>query len=201
MNSKQLNDSELNEQLQILKNEYLARKTFHLIKTGKEQKRKNLFKNLFYLAGFGDRYMLVMSTGQKSVNSVLYQYCKIKFKEIVAQEIADFAISTIEETCKKYINLFSFNVNKSYVWTLEIVYSDVNWQEIDLELLKNHSDNIDINNYFPNIINIKKVPQNIKKILEEKKLEFDNRKELERQQIMVDYLISKGYKVQKPIYE
>lgn len=201
MNSKQLNDSELNEQLQILKNEYLARKTFHLIKTGKEQKRKNLFKNLFYLAGFGDKYMLVMSTGQKSVNSVLYQYCKIKFKEIVAQEIADFAISTIEETCKKYINLFSFSVNKSYVWTLEIVYSDANWEEIDLELLSNHSDNIDINNYFPNIINIKKVPQNIKKILEEKKLEFDNRKELERQQIMVDYLISKGYKVQKPIYE
>ena len=70
-----------------------------------------------------------------------------------------------------------------------------------LELLKNHSDNIDINNYFPNIINIKKVPQNIKKILEEKKLEFDNRKELERQQIMVDYLVSKGYKVQKPTYE
>ena len=201
MNSKRLNDSELNEQLQILKNEYLARKTFHLIKTGKEQKRKNLFKNLFYLAGFGDKYMLVMCTGQKSVNSVLYQYCKIKFKEIVAQEIADFAISTIEETCKKYINLFSFSVNKSYVWTLEIVYSDANWEEIDLELLKNHSDNIDINNYFPNIINIKKVPQNIKKILEEKKLEFDNRKELERQQIMVDYLVSKGYKVQKPTYE
>lgn len=201
MNSKQSSDSELNEQLQTLKNEYLAKKTFNLIKTGKEQKRKNLFKNLFYLAGFGDRYMLVMSTGQKSVNSELYQYCKIKFKEIVAEEIADFAISTIEETCKKYINLVSFSVNKSYVWTLEIVYSDANWEEIDLELLSNHSDNIDINNYFPSIINIKKVPQNIKKILEEKKLEFDNRKELERQQIMVDYLVSKGYKVQKPIYE
>ena len=201
MNSRQSSESELNEQLQTLKNEYLARKTFNLIKTGKEQKRKNLFKNLFYLAGFGDRYMLVMSTGQKSVNSELYQYCKIKFKEIVAEEIADFAISTIEETCKKYINLVSFSVNKSYVWTLEIVYSDANWEEIDLELLSNHSDNIDINNYFPSIINIKKVPQNIKKILEEKKLEFDNRKELERQQIMVDYLVSKGYKVQKPIYE
>ena len=201
MNSRQSSESELNEQLQTLKNEYLARKTFNLIKTGKEQKRKNLFKNLFYLAGFGDRYMLVMSTGQKSVNSELYQYCKIKFKEIVAEEIADFAISTIEETCKKYINLVSFSVNKSYVWTLEIVYSDANWEEIDLELLSNHSDNIDINNYFPSIINIKKVPQNIKKILEEKKLEFDNRKELEKQQIMVDYLVSKGYKVQKPIYE
>ena len=201
MNSRQSSESELNEQLQTLKNEYLARKTFNLIKTGKEQKRKNLFKNLFYLAGFGDKYVLVMSTGQKSVNSELYQYCKIKFKEIVAEEIADFAISAIEETCKKYINLVSFSVNKSYVWTLEIVYSDANWEEIDLELLSNHSDNIDINNYFPHIINIKKVPQNIKKILEEKKLEFDNRKELERQQIMVDYLISKGYKVQKPIYE
>ena len=201
MNSRQSSESELNEQLQTLKNEYLARKTFNLIKTGKEQKRKNLFKNLFYLAGFGDKYLLVMSTGQKSVNSELYQYCKIKFKEIVAEEIADFAISTIEETCKKYINLVSFSVNKSYVWTLEIVYSDTNWEEIDLELLSNHSDNIDINNYFPSIINIKKVPQNIKKILEEKKLEFDNRKELEKQQIMVDYLVSKGYKVQKPIYE
>lgn len=201
MNSKQSSDLELSEQLQTLKNEYLAKKTFHLIKTGKEQKRKNLFKNLFYLAGFGDKYVLVMSTGQKSVNSELYQYCKIKFKEIVAEEIADFAISAIEETCRKYINLVSFSVNKSYVWTLEIVYSDANWEEIDLELLSNHSDNIDINNYFPNIINIKKVPQNIKKILEEKKLEFDNRKEFERQQIMVDYLVSKGYTVQKPTYE
>jgi hypothetical protein len=82
---------------------------------------------------------------------------------------------------------------------LEIAYSDVQWERIDLELLANHSDNIDIVNYFPSIINFKKIPQNIKKILEEKKMEFEAKKELEKQQIMVDYLASKGYTVQKTI--
>lgn len=199
--SKQLKDSELNEQLQILKNEYLARKTFHLIKTGKEPKRKNLFKNLFYLAGFGDKYLLMMSTGHKSINSELYQFCKIKTKEIIDEDMADFMISSVSEICSKYLNLVSFNLNKSYVWTLEIAYSDVQWENIDLELLCNHSDNIDIVNYFPSIINFKKIPQNIKNILEEKKIAFETKKELERQQIMVDYLLSKGYNVQKPKYE
>jgi hypothetical protein len=199
MNSKQLNELELNEQLQTLKNEYLARKTFHLIKTGKDPKRKNLFKNLFYLAGFGDRYMLIMSTGQKSIDSQLYQFCKIKIKETLDENIADFMISSIIDICYNYLNVVSFNFNKSYVWTLEIAYSDVQWERIDLELLANHSDNIDIVNYFPSIINFKKIPQNIKKILEEKKMEFEAKKELEKQQIMVDYLASKGYTVQKTI--
>ena len=199
MNSKQLNELELNEQLQTLKNEYLARKTFHLIKTGKDPKRKNLFKNLFYLAGFGDRYMLIMSTGQKSIDSQLYQFCKIKIKETLDENIADFMISSIIDICYNYLNVVSFNFNKSYVWTLEIAYSDVQWEQIDLELLANHSDNIDIVNYFPSIINFKKIPQNIKKILEEKKMEFEAKKELEKQQIMVDYLASKGYTVQKTI--
>lgn len=201
MNSKQLNDSELNEQLQVLKNEYLARKTFHLIKTGKEPKRKNLFKNLFYLAGFGDKYLLVMSTGQKSVDSKLYQFCKIKIKETLDQNVTDFMISSILEVCDKYLNLVSFNFNKSYVWSLEIAYSDVQWESIDLELLSNHSDNIDMINYFPSIINFKKIPQTIKSILEEKKTAFEAKKELEKQQIMVDYLVSKGYNVGKPNYE
>lgn len=201
MNLKQLNELELNEQVQTLKNEYLARKTFHLIKTGKEPKRKNLFKNLFYLAGFGDRYMLVMSTGQKSIDSQLYQFCKIKIKETLDQNVADFMISSIIDICYNYLNVVSFNFNKSYVWTLEIAYSDVQWEQIDLELLANHSDNIDIVNYFPSIINFKKIPQNIKKILEEKKMEFEAKKEFEKQQIMVDYLASKGYTVQKPTYE
>jgi len=199
MNSKQLNELELNEQLQTLKNEYLARKTFHLIKTGKDPKRKNLFKNLFYLAGFGDRYMLIMSTGQKSIDSQLYQFCKIKIKETLDENIAYFMISSIIDICYNYLNVVSFNFNKSYVWTLEIAYSDVQWERIDLELLANHSDNIDIVNYFPSIINFKKIPQNIKKILEEKKMEFEAKKELEKQQIMVDYLASKGYTVQKTI--
>jgi len=199
MNSKQLNELELNEQLQTLKNEYLARKTFHLIKTGKDPKRKNLFKNLFYLAGFGDRYMLIMSTGQKSIDSQLYQFCKIKIKETLDENVADFMISSIIDICYNYLNVVSFNFNKSYVWTLEIAYSDVQWERIDLELLANHSDNIDIVNYFPSIINFKKIPQNIKKILEEKKMEFEAKKELEKQQIMVDYLASKGYTVQKTI--
>jgi hypothetical protein len=199
MNLKQLNELDLNEQVQTLKNEYLARKTFHLIKTGKEPKRKNLFKNLFYLAGFGDRYMLVMSTGQKSIDSQLYQFCKIKIKETLDENIADFMISNIIDICYNYLNVVSFNFNKSYVWTLEIAYSDVQWERIDLELLANHSDNIDIVNYFPSIINFKKIPQNIKKILEEKKMEFEAKKELEKQQIMVDYLASKGYTVQKTI--
>jgi hypothetical protein len=201
MNSKQSNDSELNEQLQILKNEYLAKKTFHLIKTGKEPKRKNLFKNLFYLAGFGDRYVIVMSTGQKSIDSQLYQFCKIKIKETSDQNVVDFMLSSISEVCDKYLKLISFNFNKSYIWTLEIAYSDVQWEAIDLELLSNHSDNIDIINYFPSVINFKKIPKNIKNILEEKKIEFEAKKELERQQLMVDYLISKGYNVQKPTYE
>jgi hypothetical protein len=199
MNFKQSNDSELNEQLQTLKNEYLARKTFHLIKTGKEPKRKNLFKNLFYLAGFGDKYMLIMSTGQKSIDSQLYQFCRIKIKETLDENVADFMISSIIDVCYKYLNVVSFNFNKSYIWTLEIAYSDVQWEQIDLELLANHSDNIDIVNYFPSIINFKKIPQNIKKILEEKKVEFDTKKELQKQQIMVDYLASKGYTVQKTI--
>jgi len=199
MNSEQLNDSELNEQLQILKNEYLARKTFYLIKNGKEPKRKNLFKNLFYLAGFGDRYMLIMSTGQKSIDSKLYQFCRIKIKETLDENVADFMISSIIDVCYKYLNVASFNFNKSYIWTLEIAYSDAQWEKIDLELLANHSDNIDIVNYFPSIINFKKIPQNIKKILEEKKIEFGIKKELEKQQIMIDYLTSKGYTVNKTI--
>ena len=199
MNSKQLNESELNEQLQILKNEYLARKTFQLIKTGKEPKRKNLFKNLFYLAGFGDKYLQIISTGQKGIDSQLYQFCKIKIKETVDNGVADFMISSIIEICDKYLNLASFNFNKSYIWTLEIAYSNVQWEKIDLELLANHSDNIDIVNYFPSVINFKKVPQNIKKILEEKKMEFETKKELENQQIMIDYLTSKGYTVNKTI--
>jgi hypothetical protein len=199
MNSKQLNESELNEQLQILKNEYLARKTFQLIKTGKEPKRKNLFKNLFYLAGFGDKYLQIISTGQKGIDSQLYQFCKIKIKETVDNGVADFMISSIIEICDKYLNLASFNFNKSYIWTLEIAYSNVQWEKIDLELLANHSDNIDIVNYFPSVINFKKIPQNIKKILEEKKMEFEMKKELENQQIMIDYLTSKGYTVNKTI--
>ena len=199
MNSKQLNESELNEQLQILKNEYLARKTFQLIKTGKEPKRKNLFKNLFYLAGFGDKYLQIISTGQKGIDSQLYQFCKIKIKETVDNNVADFMISSIIDICDKYLNLASFNFNKSYIWTLEIAYSNVQWEKIDLELLANHSDNIDIVNYFPSVINFKKVPQNIKKILEEKKMEFETKKELENQQIMIDYLTSKGYTVNKTI--
>ena len=201
MNSKQLNDSELNEQLWNLKNDYLARKTFHLIKTGKEPKRKNLFKNLFYLAGFGDKYVIMMSTGQKSIDSKLYQFCKIKIKEILDESVRDFMITSIIDICNKYLNLVSFNFNKSYVWTLEIAYSDVQWENIDLELLSNHSDNIDIINYFPSVINFKKIPQNIKKILEEKKVEFEAKKESERQQLMIDYLSSKGYSIQKPNYE
>jgi hypothetical protein len=201
MNLKQSNNSELNEQLQILKNEYLARKTFHLIKTGKEPKRKNLFKNLFYLAGFGDKYLLIMSTGQKSIDSNLYQFCKIKIKETLDESVADFMVTSIIDICNKYLNLVSFNFNKSYIWTLDIAYSDVQWENIDLELLSNHSDNIDIINYFPSVINFKKIPQNIKNILEEKKLEFENKKELEKQQLMIDYLSSKGYSIQKPNYE
>jgi hypothetical protein len=199
MNSKQLNESELNEQLQILKNEYLARKTFQLIKTGKEPKRKNLFKNLFYLAGFGDKYLQIISTGQKGIDSQLYQFCKIKIKETMNDGVADFMISSVIDICDKYLNLVSFNFNKSYIWTLEIAYSNVQWEKIDLELLANHSDNIDIVNYFPSVINFKKVPQNIKKILEEKKMEFETKKELENQQIMIDYLTSKGYTVNKTI--
>ena len=199
MNSKQLNESELNDQLQTLKNEYLARKTFQLIKTGKEPKRKNLFKNLFYLAGFGDKYLQIISTGQKGIDSQLYQFCKIKIKETLDENIADFMISSIIDICYNYLNVVSFNFNKSYAWTLEIAYSDVQWERIDLELLANHSDNIDIVNYFPSIINFKKIPQNIKKILEEKKMEFEAKKELEKQQIMVDYLASKGYTFQKTI--
>jgi hypothetical protein len=199
MNSKQLSESELNEQLQILKNEYLARKTFQLIKTGKEPKRKNLFKNLFYLAGFGDKYLQIISTGQKGIDSQLYQFCKIKIKETVDNSVADFMISSIIDICDKYLNLACFNFNKSYIWTLEIAYSNVQWEKIDLELLANHSDNIDIVNYFPSVINFKKVPQNIKKILEEKKMEFETKKELENQQIMIDYLTSKGYTVNKTI--
>jgi len=201
MNLKQSNNSELNEQLQILKSEYLARKTFHLIKNGKEPRRKNLFKNLFYLAGFGDRYLLIMSTGHKSINSNVYQFCKIKIKETIDQNVADFMVSSISEICDKYLNLVSFDFNKSYVWTLDIAYSDVQWENIDLELLSNHSDNIDMVNYFPSVINFKKIPQKIKNILEEKKLEFENKKELENQQIMIDYLSSKGYTIQKPNYE
>jgi len=197
MNSKHLSESELNEQFQTLKNEYLARKTFHLIKNGKEPKRKNLFKNLFYLAGFGDRYLQIISTGQKSIDSELYQFCKIRIKETVNQDVEDFVISSIIDICGKYLNLVSFNFNKSYICALEIAYSDVQWEQIDLELLANHSDNIDIVNYFPSIINFKKIPQNIKKILEEKKAEFEAKKELENQQIMIDYLTEKGYKVQK----
>jgi hypothetical protein len=199
MNSKQLNDSELNGQLQVLKNEYLARKTFHLIKTGKEPKRKNLFKNLFYLAGFGDRYLQIISTGQKGIDSELYQFCKIRIKETMNQDVTDFMTSSIIDVCGKYLNLAFFNFNKSYIWTLEIAYSDVQWEQIDLELLANHSDNIDIVNYFPSVINFKKIPQNIKKILEEKKMEFEMKKELENQQIMIDYLQSKGYTVKKNI--
>ena len=197
MNSKQSNNSELNEQLQILKNDYLARKTFYLIKTGKEPKRKNLFKNLFYLAGFGDKYVIMISTGQKSIDSKLYQFCKIKIKETLDEDVANFMITSIIDVCNKYLNLVSFNFNKSYIWTLEIAYSNVQWEAIDLELLSNHSDNVDIVNYFPSIINFKKIPQNIKKILEEKKLEFEAKKELERQQLMIDYLSSKGYSIQK----
>jgi hypothetical protein len=184
-----------------LRNDYLAKKTFYLIKTGKEPKRKNLFKNLFYLAGFGDRYMLIMSTGQKSINSNLYQFCKIKVKETTDESVADFMLSSISEICNKYLNLVSFNFNKSYIWTLDIAYSDVQWENIDLELLSNHSDNIDIINYFPSIINFKKIPQNIKKILEEKKAELETKKELEKQQLMIDYLSSKGYIIEKPKYE
>jgi len=199
MNSKQLNESELNDQLLILKNEYLARKTFQLIKTGKEPKRKNLFKNLFYLAGFGDKYLQIISTGQKGIDSQLYQFCKIKIKETMNDSVADFMISSVIDICDKYLNLVSFNFNKSYIWTLEIAYSNVQWEKIDLELLANHSDNIDIVNYFPSVINFKKVPQNIKKILEEKKMEFETKKELENQQIMIDYLTSKGYTVNKTI--
>ena len=199
MNSKQLNESELNDQLQTLKNEYLARKTFQLIKTGKEPKRKNLFKNLFYLAGFGDKYLQIISTGQKGIDSQLYQFCKIKIKETMNDSVADFMISSVIDICDKYLNLVSFNFNKSYIWTLEIAYSNVQWEKIDLELLANHSDNIDIVNYFPSVINFKKVPQNIKKILEEKKMEFETKKELENQQIMIDYLTSKGYTVNKTI--
>jgi hypothetical protein len=194
-----LNDSELNGQLQVLKNEYLARKTFHLIKTGKEPKRKNLFKNLFYLAGFGDRYLQIISTGQKGIDSELYQFCKIRIKETMNQDVTDFMTSSIIDVCGKYLNLAFFNFNKSYIWTLEIAYSDVQWEQIDLELLANHSDNIDIVNYFPSVINFKKIPQNIKKILEEKKMEFEMKKELENQQIMIDYLQSKGYTVKKNI--
>jgi hypothetical protein len=199
MNSKQLNELELNEQLQILKNEYLARKTFHLIKTGKEPKRKNLFKNLFYLAGFGDKYLQILSTGQKGIDSQLYQFCKIKIRETMDENVTDFMIRSIIDVCDKYLNIASFNFNKSYVWTLEIAYSDVQWEQIDLELLSNHSDNIDIVNFFPSVINFKKIPQSIKKILEEKKLEFEAKKELEREQIMIDYLQTKGYTVQKTI--
>jgi len=199
MNSKQLNELELNEQLQILKSEYLARKTFHLIKTGKEPKRKNLFKNLFYLAGFGDKYLQILSTGQKGIDSQLYQFCKIKIRETMDENVTDFMIRSIIDVCDKYLNIASFNFNKSYVWTLEIAYSDVQWEQIDLELLSNHSDNIDIVNYFPSVINFKKIPQSIKKILEEKKLEFEAKKELEREQIMIDYLQTKGYTVQKTI--
>jgi hypothetical protein len=140
-----------------------------------------------------------MSTGQKSIDSQLYQFCKIKIKETLDENIADFMISSIIDICYNYLNVVSFNFNKSYVWTLEIAYSDVQWERIDLELLANHSDNIDIVNYFPSIINFKKIPQNIKKILEEKKMEFEAKKELEKQQIMVDYLASKGYTVQKTI--
>jgi hypothetical protein len=182
-----------------LKSEYLARKTFHLIKTGKEPKRKNLFKNLFYLAGFGDKYLQILSTGQKGIDSQLYQFCKIKIRETMDENVTDFMIRSIIDVCDKYLNIASFNFNKSYVWTLEIAYSDVQWEQIDLELLSNHSDNIDIVNYFPSVINFKKIPQSIKKILEEKKLEFEAKKELEREQIMIDYLQTKGYTVQKTI--
>jgi hypothetical protein len=172
-----------------------------LIKTGKEPKRKNLFKNLFYLAGFGDKYMLIMSTGQKSIDSKLYQFCKIKIKETLDESVRDFMITSIIDICNKYLNLVSFNFNKSYIWTLEIAYCNVQWENIDLELLSNHSDNIEIINYFPSVINFKKIPQNIKKILEEKKAEFEAKKEIEKQQLMIDYLSSKGYSIQKPNYE
>ena len=40
-----------------------------------------------------------------------------------------------------------------------------------------------------------------KKILEEKKVEFEAKKESERQQLMIDYLLSKGYSIQKPNHE
>jgi hypothetical protein len=151
------------------------------------------------LAGFGDKYLQIISTGQKGIDSQLYQFCKIKIKETIDNCIADFMISSVIDICDKYLNLVSFNFNKSYIWTLEIAYSNVQWEKIDLELLANHSDNIDIVNYFPSVINFKKVPQNIKKILEEKKMEFEMKKELENQQIMIDYLTSKGYTVNKTI--
>jgi hypothetical protein len=151
------------------------------------------------LAGFGDKYLQIISTGQKGIDSQLYQFCKIKIKETMDDSVADFMLSSIVDICDKYLNLVSFNFNKSYIWTLEIAYSNVQWEKIDLELLANHSDNIDIVNYFPSVINFKKVPQNIKKILEEKKMEFETKKELENQQIMIDYLTSKGYTVNKTI--
>lgn len=137
---------------------YKINSIFKYIKTGKLPRRKNLFKTLFYLCGCYANFHGVYGT---SSSTTLKRQNKNRVVKIKVSKLDE-----VEQKIQNILNeyLIDWQMDKQYcllsnttetIITIYYKYENIKWALLDKRLKENHSENIEILDGIPKIINFK----------------------------------------------
>ena len=133
---------------------YKINSIFKYIKTGKLPRRKNLFKTLFYLSGCYANFHGVYGT---SSSTTLKRQNKNRVVKIKVSKL-DQVEQKIQNILNEY--LIDWEMEKQLghmgaIITIYYKYENIKWALLDKQLKENHSENIEILDGVPKIINFK----------------------------------------------